>query len=84
MMENAGTSVDAARAVKGKLMSTTTIFDNLAVKGYDPKKIPAGWLGPIKIVCHLRRLYSRSPRLQSPQLRLRLLLLRLKGLTRSL
>jgi hypothetical protein len=41
--ENAGTSVDAARAVKGKLMPTTTIFDNLVVKGYDPKKIP-GWV----------------------------------------
>jgi hypothetical protein len=27
--------------MKGKLMTTTTIFDNLVVHGYDPKKIPS-------------------------------------------
>ena len=39
--EYAGTSLDAARAVKGKLMSTSTIFDDMVVAGYDPKSIPA-------------------------------------------
>ena len=32
--------MDAAKAVKGKLMTTTSIFDTLVVHGYYQKKIP--------------------------------------------
>ena len=32
--------MDAAKAVKGKLMATTTILDDPAVHGYGPKRIP--------------------------------------------
>jgi len=41
--QNAKISVDSARAMKGKLMTSPTIFENLVLGGYDPKKIP-GWV----------------------------------------
>ena len=67
---NTGINVDAAKAMKGKLITTTTIFDNLVVQGYDPKKTPALVARPAKsqpapVAVQLRSVAPVAPQSQS-------------------
>ena len=41
--ENPGIRVDAAKAMKGKLTHTPSVYDSPVAAGYDPKRIP-GWV----------------------------------------